>query len=523
MKNNLTSFVAYLEQDNLGVGYIASILMQNGVKVKIIDFRLGRENILKQIKNSNPNVIGFSIIFQYHIYEFRDLIKYLRRNGIDCHFSAGGHYPSLRYKELLGIIPELDSVILFEGEHTFLELVQAVNSNQKWKNILGIAYKNNNSITVNKLRPLENDLDNFPLPIRQPLKEYTLGKKYATIIAGRGCYYNCSFCSIREFYSKPPGDIKRIRRPEMVVREMELLYQKLDCSIFMFQDDDFPVALAKGKEWITKFCNLLILKGLNDKILWKINCRPDEIEKELFKLMRKAGLFLVYLGIESGTDEGLLLMNKHMTTKTSIGAINILKELDILYDFGFMLLHPNTTFQSIRENLDFLNQICSDGSSPITFCKMLPYAETKIEYLLIKEKRLKGEPGFKDYDFINSSLNHLYAFIKECFRDWISNHDGLLNIARWVRYYLSIYNKYYQLDPNINCMNKEVMKCISESNVFFLNTIKKLVNIYEEQRYEKVHSSELNKIRKSVKEKHSEYRNKLIMIMDNIDNMATIT
>jgi radical SAM superfamily enzyme YgiQ (UPF0313 family) len=239
VQNNPVVFIAFLEQDNLGVGYMASVLLQNRIDIKIIDFRAGKKGILEQIKHFNPVVVGFSIIFQYHIYDFRDLINYLRKYGVNCHFSAGGHYPSLRYNELLDIIPQLDSVVLFEGEYTFLELVQAINSGRGWNNITGIAYRENNSIVANALRPLEDDLDSFPPPVRQPLKEYAFGKKYATILAGRGCYHNCSFCSIREFYSKPPGAIKRIRRPEMVVREMELLYQQLGCSIFMFQDDDY--------------------------------------------------------------------------------------------------------------------------------------------------------------------------------------------------------------------------------------------------------------------------------------------
>jgi radical SAM superfamily enzyme YgiQ (UPF0313 family) len=179
------------------------------------------------------------------------LINYLREHGIHCHFCAGGHYPSLKYNEVLQIIPQLDFVVLFEGEYTFLELARSIYVGQDWKHIDGIAYRENSSIIANPLRPLEKDLDNFPLPVRQPLKEYTLGKKYATLLASRGCYYDCSFCSCREFYSRGGGPVKRVRRPEMVVREMELLHEQKDCSIFMFQDDDFPVAHNRGKTWVT--------------------------------------------------------------------------------------------------------------------------------------------------------------------------------------------------------------------------------------------------------------------------------
>jgi len=134
-------FVAFEEQDNLGVGYLASILMEEGFPVRIVDFRVGAEAIRVQLRQLDPLVVGFSIIFQHYIDQFRDLIEFLRSDGFSCHFAAGGHYPSLRFRDLLDLIPELDSVVLFEGELTFLELVRALAAGQEWRGLRGLAYK----------------------------------------------------------------------------------------------------------------------------------------------------------------------------------------------------------------------------------------------------------------------------------------------------------------------------------------------------------------------------------------------
>lgn len=519
MLNKPVVLVAFTEQDNLGIGYITSVLLQDGYDIKIIDFRTGKEAILEQIRRYDPLVVGFSIIFQYHIDVFKDLIFYLREQGVNCHLSAGGHYPSLRYNELLDFIPQLDSVVLYEGEYTFLELVQSIYACKDWKHIRGIAFRDNGNKVINPLRPLEKDLDKFPPPARQPLREYALGRKYATLLAGRGCMYNCSFCSIREFYSKPPGPLKRIRRPEMVVREMELLHDQLDCSVFMFQDDDFPVARNTGKEWCTRFCELLEEKELSHKILWKINCRPDEVEADIFKLMRDSGLFLVYLGIESGTDDGLRLMNKHIKSETNIKAVNILKQLGINYDYGFMLFDPSSTHHSIIDNLNFLEKICGDGSSPITFCKMLPYAETKIEQELKKEGRLKGCLGFLDYDFKDISLNHLYSFMGDCFEDWITDHDGLQNVARWARYYLAVYNKFFPITSRFKDIDNRAQEVISHSNLYFINTVRTLASMSSLQDHKEQHNT-LRIIKKDVAIKHSEYKLKLNEVINNIESLA---
>ena len=174
------------------------------------------------------------------------------------------------------------------------------------------------------------------------------------------------------------------------MRKSSYLYHKKNCSVFLFEDDDFPVRTVNGSDWLEKFCNELKGKNLADKIMWKINCRPDEVDYEKFALMKKQGLYLVFLGIDDGTDSGLKLLNKHMTVAQSLKGINTLKKLEIGFDYGFMLFQPASTFGSVNHNLDFLRQLCSDGTTPVSFLKLRPYCDTRIEMELKKEGRLKG-------------------------------------------------------------------------------------------------------------------------------------
>jgi len=511
--------VAFEEQDNLGIGYLASSLMAENFDVRIVDFRLREEKILQFLLPIDPLLVGFSIIFQHHIQRFAEVIGRLRAGGLTCHFCSGGHYPSLRPEELLAFIPELDSVVLFEGEHTLLDLVRCLAERGEWRSIKGIAHREGGRVRVNPLRPLERDLDLFPPPARLPLREYAFGRKFATLLAGRGCVNHCSFCSIREFYSRPPGPVKRVRRPEMVVSEMELLYERKNCSIFMFQDDDFPVACDSGRLWATRFCDQLAKKRLHNKILWKINCRPDEVDSGLFSQMKAHGLFLVYLGIESGNDQGLRLMNKRFSPQANFAAVKLLNELEILYDYGFMLFDPESSFQSVEENLDFLVELCGDGSSPVTFCKMLPYAGTRIERMLKEEGRLRGGPASVDYDFNDPSLDDLYEWMAECFSDWIGERDGVLNLARWIRYHIAVFRRFFPVDERFMALERSVRSVIRDSNLFLIDTARSLSR---HCRNKSVRRSphRLEAVRETVTRRHHEYRDALSRLLDEIEDMA---
>ncbi len=519
MNSHPIAFVAFEQFDNLGVGYLSSVLSEAGYKSRVIDFQYGKAEILKILKRIKPLIVGFSVIFQYHIYEFEELIRYLRKSGITSHFSAGGQYASMRYEDLFKLIPSLDSVVRFEGEQTFLELVNCIHSGADWRKIKSIAFKNNGKTIANPLRPPEKDLDKYPLPIRSPLREYALDKKFATILAGRGCVNNCSFCHNRQYYKQSSGPFKRIRNPEKVVSEMEFLHHKMDCSVFLFQDDDFPVKTNKGSEWIDAFCKELKHKKLTDKIMWKINCRPDEIDYDSFAMMKDHGLYLVFLGIDDGTDIGLARLNKQMSVAESLEGINILKKLEIGFDYGFMLFQPTSTYRSVNDNLDFLRQICGDGHTPVTFLKMRPYFETRIEKELRKEGRLKGKPGFLDYDFLDESLNHYYKFISDGLMKWHIDPEGLVNTSKWAMNYISVITHYFEITPEIPIISKEVKRIISESNNFLLDTLKELATVFESGKYNNGNYNDLKGYTKKIKINHDHYSEQ---INDSIGNLLRL-
>lgn len=513
-------FVAFEEFDNLGIRYISSLLAGNDFRIRIIDIRRGKKKILGEIREIDPLIIGFSVIYQYFIMRFRETALYLRKNGIAAHFCAGGQYASMRHDELFKLIPEIDSVVRFEGEYTFLELAKNIRSGVSWKNIKGLAFRESNRIMINPLRRPETDLDRFPYPLRPPLPEYALGKKFATLIAGRGCKNNCSFCNNTKYIIQSSLPVRRLRTPGNVAGEIEFLHLQKDCSVFLFDDDDFPVRTENGSGWITDFCSELKRRKLHRRIIWKINCRPDEIDSDIFMMMRNHGLFLVFLGIDDGTDEGLARLNKNMTVGQSMNGIGMLKKLRINFDYGFMLFQPSSDFDSVIRNIDFLDNMCRDGSSPMKFLKIRPYFETKIEKELLREGRLKGRPGFRDYDFLDPSLNSYHEFLEELFGKWMSSPGGVTNAAFWARNYIAVFSHFYRRAGRVESLASDITEVISRSNSFMAETMKELANIYISEKNKSPDRLVMDHYREKVRTNHQIFVKQIADPVNLISRMA---
>lgn len=521
MKNKWSVvFIAVSEYESLGVGYMAAILAESGHRSKVIDFNNKKENILRSLKRLNPLIVGFSVVYQYHIDKFAELIRYLRISGINCHFTAGGHYASVKPDELFDQIPWLDSIIRFEGERPMLDLTKMINDGKDWKKIKNLVTRHDNKIITNPIYPIEKDLDKLPYPKRLHGREYALNKKFATLISGRGCVYDCSFCNIKEFYRLQGGPVKRKRDPEKVVEEMSFLFHKKKCSVFLFQDDDFPIEGTSGNDWLTEFCKELKRRELSDKILWKINCRPDEIDEEKFLMMKEHGLYLVFLGIEDGTEAGLKRLNKKMSVEKSLEGINILKKLDIGFDYGFLLFQPDSDFRSVKENLNFLGEICSDGYAPVMFLKLMPYYETRVEKDLLKEGRITGAPGYRTYDFYESSMNQYFDFISTNFIEWTRYPEGVVNMSKWVRNNLYVYSKYFKPQPEVFNITNRYRRTMSESNAFFINTMMELSLIFKNDSHNGSKKEILDTYILSIRNKHQIFKKQLANYISNLKFIA---
>jgi anaerobic magnesium-protoporphyrin IX monomethyl ester cyclase len=468
--------VGFQNQGNLGLGYLAAVLRRHGYPVQVIDIEQDPEEILRIASEQNPILMGFSLIFQFFIDRYAALLYLLRHNGIDCHFTMGGHFPSLSYEQTLELVPELDSVVRFEGESTLVELVDAVTTGKDWREIHGIAYRNEHGVTLTKPRALLEDLDQLPYPDRDFEPEAVIGRSIMPILASRGCARTCSFCSIHTFYRAAPGRIVRTRKPAEVVREMSLLHEERGTTIFLFQDDDFPLFGQVWRRWANDFVDELERSGLSQKVIWKMNCRADAVDRELFIRMRDAGLYLVYMGLESGSEQGLETLHKQITVEQNLRAVSILKSIGLMFEYGFMLLDPSSTFESIRENINFLRTILADGCLPVTFCRMLPYDGTPIKDELVRTGRIRGDVCNPDYDFLDPRIGEFYEALTELvsLSGWIHGLKAVTSQLGWAWHEVATVERLFPVLPGMEEYKETLRDITKRSNDLLLRVVEDL-------------------------------------------------
>jgi len=342
----------------LGLAYIASYLEKEGMEVIIIDQYaqgLTNEGLISRIKAEDPDILGFSCLTPT-IKNVAYITNRIRLLGLRAKIVLGNIHPSIFAEDILknGIA---DIIVRGEGEYTMLELAKAVREGKGLSFVKGISYKEEEAIRCNPDRmPIENLNDMlFPSWNFLDLDKYSsfplVGLKKGrilTILASRGCIYRCTFCAQEKIHQKP-----RYRNNVNIVDELEYMHKKYGVGVFAFNDAFFPFTLDQGMD----FCDRLTKRGLHKKIKWIIECRTDQVNKELLTSMKKAGLYLIMYGFEVGTQKSLDTLKKNTTLEQSLEAMRLTKKVGI-YTLGlFMLGCPKETYEDCKKTISFAKKL----------------------------------------------------------------------------------------------------------------------------------------------------------------------
>ncbi|HUI87193.1 MAG TPA: radical SAM protein [Anaerolineales bacterium] len=342
----------------LGLGYLVSVLRDRGLKVLFIDTRLMGLNVMQTVEllmMYQTPMLGINLNFQFLASSTQQLIEALRSRGFRGHITLGGLYASMAYEELMHNVSGIDTIVRFEGERTYLNLVENLAHHDRWAGIEGLVYRQGGQIVANPLRPLIADLDAIPNPARDFLPIARDMGGYAYVVSSRGCNGTCSYCVQQLSVSGPNGRRWRGRSAKDVVDEMQRIYERDHVRLFSFVDDDFFGARVHGKTHAEQVAEEIIRRSLDVSIL--LSVQPRDVDPKIFPLLKRAGVDAVILAIDNFSQPVLDRYCKFTTTAQNLKSIDTLQSLDIDAYLGIIMFDPWTTLKELAENFQIMKDL----------------------------------------------------------------------------------------------------------------------------------------------------------------------
>ncbi|MFQ6080470.1 MAG: B12-binding domain-containing radical SAM protein [Candidatus Bathyarchaeia archaeon] len=344
----------------LGLAYIASVLEKEGMAVKVLDcpaLRPSLEEMRQGIKKENPDVLGISCMTTVmpSAMKIANLAKEILP---DCVIILGGPHVTALPKEALLENPNVDVVVVGEGENTMLELCRSLINENSLDIVLGIAFRKSGKIIVTPPRPLIGNLDEIPFPARHllPMEKYSMATSKrspcTTMIASRGCPYLCKYCSSHIIH----GRRIRIRSVDNVLSEIKYVQDKYRVKDIAFMDDTFTV---KWK-WVHEFCDEIVNEKVD--VSWQCQTSVKNVNYDLLLHMKKAGCYMINYGVEFGSQRILDATRKGIKLDEVERAFRLTNKVGIATYAYFMMGYPGENIADIRKtmklsrtlNLDFV-------------------------------------------------------------------------------------------------------------------------------------------------------------------------
>ena len=379
----------------LGIAYLGAVAEKAGHEVAVIDCqaeKLTYQTFHKRIAQTPADIIGVTATTLLYKSAMQ-IISIAKEVQPDAVTVLGGSHGTFWDEAALNDFPSLDIVVRREGEQTFVELLDKLQTRKSLNSVLGITFRREEKIIRTPDRPFLEDLDSLPFPAHDLLPLENLkhaGKILFPLITSRGCVYWCDFCSTVRMFGKG----YRWRSPKNVVDEMQLVHDKYGVDQVTFYDDAFTV----NRDRVIKICEELRTRSLD--MAWDCGTRVDMVDREMLKTMREAGCFAVWLGVESGSETILGAMNKRIKLDQTRLAFKTANKAGLMTIANTVIGFPGETEQTAHETIRFIKELNPDS---VGFYVATPYPGTPM-YEQVKQSGWLRVTDFDKYDTANPTF-----------------------------------------------------------------------------------------------------------------------
>jgi radical SAM superfamily enzyme YgiQ (UPF0313 family) len=351
----------------LGLAYVATHLLDAGHRVEIIDLNVAGFNpkrIAFALNRFRPDIVGISAHTETYLNAVK-IAALVKEHDTSTPVMAGGPHPSIMPEAVLAE-PDIDYVVVGEGERTAVELLAVLAEGAAPDAIAGIAglgHVVDGSPVLNAPR-LPLNAANVGRPARHLLSLDFYEDAYNVLTARGGCPYRCPFCSASYIW----GGRRRPRPAEDIMAEVEDMVRTYGAEHIFFVDDIFTL----DRVWLDGLLDLLVARPAG--LTWGCATRVNLVDEELLERMAAAGCTGVQYGIESGA-QSILDSVKSIKKDDALSAVTWAAAAGISASCSFMIPFPEDTESTIAETLAFM-RVLKDAGGKLLMSYTTPYPGT---------------------------------------------------------------------------------------------------------------------------------------------------
>lgn len=373
-----------LVMETNGTLLLGTILLNDGFDVDVLrlgdvegyqkDYSTFIRCFTDRILELNPRCVSFYTLWT-HFHIMLRIAKELKAVRPEIIIVMAGPQVSSTAAEVMEAMTFVDYVCYGEGENTVIPFFRALlrNGGEGLEEVPQLYYRKNGKIVCAGITAPVCDLETLPqwddrLYLDacgdESKKLRTSPTYYMNIDVGRGCPFNCTFCSSSLFWKRK----YRLKSPQKIVDDILHWNQKFGIRSFRFSHDAFTV----NKKLVYQVCDELDNAGL--KITWTCTSRVDCIDEDLIARMVKSGMDRIELGVETGSPRMQKIINKNLDLAKLSEMVDVLLKYNVEINLFFMFGFPEETIEDLAMTLDLLFSMLDRGVHYVSmaYCHFYP-------------------------------------------------------------------------------------------------------------------------------------------------------
>ncbi|MBI4296147.1 MAG: cobalamin B12-binding domain-containing protein [Chloroflexi bacterium] len=335
--------------------------------------------VAQLIQAKAPDLVGFGTICSSYPATIR-WAEAFRQLSPGTPILLGGPQATATDEQSLRAFPWIDMVLRGEAENSIIPLVTCVQAGSSLRAVPGLTWRSNSQVVRNPDAPIVHDLDTLPAPAYHLYPVERLFQRYSAGIgpfhqpfpleAGRGCPFNCSFCSTSGYFRRR----YRAKSVDRLIHEMTTLHATYGLDHFDLSHDLFTC----DRSYVLEYCRRLREKDLHKLLKWECYSRIDTIDGGMLAEMAAAGCVRIFYGIETGSQRMQALVGKNLPLAAVKPIVKETLSLGIGVTTSFICGFPQERIEDLSQTFALVMDMIRMGVDQAALLPLIPLVGSRL-------------------------------------------------------------------------------------------------------------------------------------------------